>query len=189
MNGESLCAICQSQLHSHEPATSCPSCQACYHAECWQENGGCAVYGCVEVAPTEKLATMEMPVSFWGREDKPCPACGQTILAAALRCRHCGATFETARPEDRQDFQARTALKQRLPALKKTVVWLFVLSVLPCTAPFAAIAAAVWYATHKDDVRSLPTLYAGMCRLGILVGLSQAMLTVLMVVLYVTFRG
>lgn len=183
-----LCAICQSPLHADEPATSCPSCHAHYHADCWQENHGCAVYGCVEVAATEKREALEIPVSFWGQEEKPCPACGQTILAAALRCRHCGATFDTARPEAQHDFQARTAQKQRLPALKQAVVWIFILSILPCTAPFAAMGGAIWYLSHKSEVMAMPTFYSGMCRLGLVVSIGQTMLTVLMAMLYITFR-
>jgi len=41
-----LCAICQSAIGEGDVRTACPGCGAPYHAECWAENGGCAVYGC-----------------------------------------------------------------------------------------------------------------------------------------------
>lgn len=187
-SGRAWCAICQSPLESEGAVTDCPSCRARYHADCWRENGGCAVYGCTEVPPVEKLGSLEIPVSFWGQEEKPCPACGQTILAAALRCRHCGATFGTARPVGQSDFQARTSFQHRMPALKRTIVWLFVLSILPCTAPFAAIVGGIWYARHKPDVRALPALYWGVCRFGIVVGAGQTALSLVMAMLYMAFR-
>ena len=103
---ETLCAICQSPLGNESELVSCPECQAPYHAECWQENGGCAVYGCSQVPPTEHRQNIEIPVSYWGREKKPCPVCGTEILAAALRCRNCGTTFESALPPRQWSPQA-----------------------------------------------------------------------------------
>ena len=32
-----------------------------------------------------------------GARGEPCPNCGQSIMAAAVRCRHCGATFSSAK--------------------------------------------------------------------------------------------
>src|SRR5512138_2081358 len=92
----SLCAICQSSLEPPSELTRCPECQSAYHADCWQENGGCAIYGCAQVPATEGRAALEIPAAYWGQEEKPCPACGRQILAAAVRCRHCGATFASS---------------------------------------------------------------------------------------------
>ena len=81
-----VCAICQSPISGEEAKTVCPACRAEYHAECWEENGGCAVYGCAQVPAVELRRSIEIPVSYWGRENKPCPSCGREILAAAVRC-------------------------------------------------------------------------------------------------------
>ena len=43
------CAICQSSIYPDEPTHPCPSCALVFHAECWQENFGCASYGCAQV--------------------------------------------------------------------------------------------------------------------------------------------
>jgi hypothetical protein len=34
------------EFESDDQLIICPECNVPYHAECWQENNGCAVYGC-----------------------------------------------------------------------------------------------------------------------------------------------
>lgn len=41
-----LCPYCNFPVRRGEPAVTCPACRARYHADCWRDNGGCAVYGC-----------------------------------------------------------------------------------------------------------------------------------------------
>jgi hypothetical protein len=184
-----LCAICQSPVSVEEPKIACPACRAEYHAECWQENGGCAVYGCEQVPAIEQRRAIEIPISYWGQENKPCPACRREILAAAVRCRHCGATFSSARPEDADEFQRRTAREERLPKVKRMVVWLFVFSVVPCCAPVGAIWGLAWYPGRRDDVRALPSIYAALCKIALGVAIGQCATIVLMAALYALFRG
>jgi hypothetical protein len=43
------CGICQSSIYPSEQTTVCPKCGLTFHAECWQENMGCAAYGCEQV--------------------------------------------------------------------------------------------------------------------------------------------
>ena len=43
------CAICQTSIEPSEETLPCPACGLVYHAECWQENYGCAAYGCTQV--------------------------------------------------------------------------------------------------------------------------------------------
>ncbi|HEX9048616.1 MAG TPA: RING finger protein, partial [Verrucomicrobiae bacterium] len=134
-NDNPKCAICLSPIQAGEAQADCPACHAVYHAECWSENGGCAAYGCPQVPQVEKRQNIEIPVSYWGQENKQCPNCGREILAAAVRCRHCGTVFQSARPQEAGEFQQRAALSQRLPALRRTIVILFVVCVLTCLAP------------------------------------------------------
>jgi len=42
----STCPLCQTRVLRGEVFVSCPSCHAQYHDDCWEYNGGCAVYGC-----------------------------------------------------------------------------------------------------------------------------------------------
>ena len=158
--GTSVCAICQCPIERQEARAACPECAAPYHADCWQDNGGCAVYGCSQVPPTEKLADVEIPVAYWGQENKPCPVCANTILAVALRCRYCGTTFETARPQDSAEFSQGAARKMREPSLRKGAVWVLILGLIPFTAPFAAIFGGIWYYKNKSALAQMPVVSA-----------------------------
>src|SRR4051812_48820258 len=117
-----VCAICLDAVSEQESRTSCPDCHAPYHSDCWQENGGCGVYGCAQVPAIEHRQAIEIPVSYWGQENKPCPSCGKEILAVAKRCRYCGATFASARPQGATEFQHQSEMEQRLPRIRRTVV-------------------------------------------------------------------
>ena len=183
------CAICQSALEAAESTALCPDCHTPFHAECWQENGGCAIYGCPSVPPTEHRGTLEIPSSHWGQENRPCPACVREILAAAVRCRHCGAMFSSGRTEERTEFQQRAELKERLPAARRNIVILFVLSVIPCVAPLAVLIGAIWYRSNRETIRALPALYGGLCKIALGLGAGQTILIVVMLMLFSVFRA
>lgn len=189
MSTSNLCAICQTPVAEGEPITACPECHAQYHPECWQENGGCAVYGCSQVPAIEQRRSIEIPAAYWGQENKPCPSCGREILAVALRCRHCGATFSSAQPQGSEEFQQRTALESRLPKIRKSVIWIFVLSILPCTAPIGGIIGLIWYPSHKQEVAALPSLYPALSKIGIGIGLGQTVVLAIMAMLFSVVRG
>jgi hypothetical protein len=183
-----VCAICLSAIEPEDAKTICPSCNAEYHEECWQENGGCAVYGCPQVPAVEQRSTLEIPVSYWGQENKNCPQCGGEILAAAVRCRHCGATFASARPQNVHEFQQQTELSQNLPAVRQTIVWIFICSIVSCLAPIGAVWGLVWYPTHREEVRALPSLYGALCKIGLAVAIGQTIVLVIVTVLYAHVR-
>src|SRR5205809_1051321 len=48
------CPTCQTGIAAHEAAVSCPSCGQPHHQECWDEVGGCAIYGCQSAPETVK---------------------------------------------------------------------------------------------------------------------------------------
>lgn len=183
------CPFCLVDVGPGDETESCPSCHAVYHRECWIENGGCAVYGCASMAAVEGRRAIEVPFSYWGQENKPCPSCGQQILAAAVRCRHCGATFSTARPQDTAEFQKHAALDARLPAARKRVVLLFVLSAFPLSAPIGAVWGAIWRHGHQEELEALPPLYAALSRIGLITASALSGAMVLMTVLYAGVRG
>lgn len=179
-----VCAICLSPFTESDAKTSCPACQAEYHSDCWIENGGCAVYGCSQAPVVESRRAIEIPMSYWGQENKNCPKCGQQILAAAVRCRHCGTTFESARPQEAEEFRQKSDLSSRLPGAKKVIVWMFVVSVCPCLAPIGAIWGLIWIPTHKEEIRALPTLYNALTKIGLVVAIGLTVIMVLMTLLY-----
>lgn len=173
MDAGPSCAICQSGIAPGEEVASCPACRAPYHAECWRDNGGCAVYGCSQVPATEGLTALEVPPAFWGREDKACPHCGATILAMAVRCRSCGTQLRAA-PEAKASYMRRLNRQQRAPRLRRLALLNMAAALLPGLALVAGGAGALFYARHKLEIRRLPGTYDALFRISIAVGLAQS---------------
>jgi len=182
------CSICMTELGPPGETTTCAACHTAYHRDCWDENRGCAVYGCSEVPPTEGLRAVEVASSYWGQEEKACPQCGATIRAAAIRCRSCGATFEAAQPEDQHAFSRRQDLSRRKPGLRRMAVALFVLGLIPCTAPFAGFTALFWTSANREDLKALPPIHAALARLAALIGIGQTFFAVIAVGLYAMLK-
>lgn len=171
------CSICLTALEASDAVTSCPACAAPYHAECWSENGGCAVYGCRMVPTTDGLKALEIPPAFWGREDKNCPKCDKLIAAMAVRCRHCGAAVE-ARPEARDAYDRRQARRERAPALRRGAVLMVILSLVPVVAAVAAIIGWLFYRAHREEIRKVPGSADGLYRIAIGVATTQSVIIV-----------
>jgi hypothetical protein len=156
------CGICQTAIAAGEAVGGCPECQSPYHRECWAEHGGCATYGCTLLPETVKDPGPAAPVTFWGQEEKQCPACGQRIKIAALRCRFCGQLFAERAP-DGQLARIRGA-----PPPKRAAVVLFVGGLFPPTAPFVLLGGGLWLLAHRNDVARLPAAHRVMALLGVL---------------------
>jgi hypothetical protein len=146
------CAVCQTAIVEAEDVGRCPACRAPYHLECWSENGGCAAYGCVHTPEPAPAADpgQGAPASVWGREDKPCPRCGQSIKVAARRCRHCGQLLAEG-AEAGGVALPRSRPGGALPAL------LLLGGVLPFTAPLVLLAGAPWLWWRWRAVRRWPS--------------------------------
>jgi hypothetical protein len=70
------CAICQTSIYPAEQTHQCASCGLVFHAECWQENFGCASYGCEQVNALAPKVNVPPP------SDIPLPATNRSS-----RCR------------------------------------------------------------------------------------------------------
>jgi Prokaryotic RING finger family 1 len=187
--GETICAICQTAFQPQDTNTVCPECKAEYHLECWQENGGCAIYGCAQVPATEHREAIEIMPSYWGQENKPCPRCSREILAAALRCRHCGATFSSSQPENANEYFRRADISDRQPATRGAIIWIFLLCAIPFFAPIGTVAGLTWYSFNRDRVKSLPTLYSGLCKIALAVGIGQSVLIIILLLTYTATKA
>ena len=181
---EARCNVCQQLIGRDEPATCCSECSAQHHEECWEYNGGCGSYGCGQAPTPEGLDSLEIPASYWGKEEKQCPVCTKEILAAAVRCRHCGATFSSAQPQSATEFGKKALLDERLRALRRASIWLFVFSVLTCAAPFAAVVGSIWYYRNRLQVNQLPGLYRALCRMAVVLAIGQTVLMILVAALH-----
>jgi len=177
--GNPHCAFCQSPIEDGETTHTCPDCSGLFHEECWQYNDGCGVYGCSQAPPTEGLSSLEIPPCHWGQEEKPCPSCGKTILAAAIRCRHCGAVFSSATPQEAEAYSAQQRVKAKMPSVRIASIWLLIFSLVPCTAPLAAIIGLIWYINNRQIIRALPALNAALCKIAVGVAVAQTGLLIL----------
>ncbi|MGZ4808112.1 MAG: hypothetical protein ACXVJT_09055 [Thermoanaerobaculia bacterium] len=172
MNRTPACAICMSAIESGEAASDCTGCHARYHQECWTENGGCGVYGCSQVPRTEGLKALEIPPSYWGREDKPCPRCGRTIMALAVRCRHCGAEV-VDRPEERLTYEKRVERKERAPILRRSAIVFVIVSLLPAVSLVTLIGGTMYYRRNRSEIRKLSGGTDGLFRIAIATAAAQ----------------
>jgi hypothetical protein len=138
------------------------------------------LYGCKLAPETEKLQDVEIPASYWGQTQKACPNCGKVIQAAAVRCRFCGTTFESARPQEAGEFAAQRQQKASLSTHRNIGIAVLVGGMIPCTAPLAAVVGVIWYLAARRTIAALPPLHATICRLG--VGLAVGMTVLLTVI-------
>lgn len=54
-----ICPYCQSKLKKGADYTICSHCGTPHHKECWNENGGCTTYGCINNPQTERKVDLE----------------------------------------------------------------------------------------------------------------------------------
>jgi hypothetical protein len=167
-----------SAIEAGETASRCEGCHARYHQDCWTDNGGCAVYGCSQVPKTEGLKALEIPPAYWGREDKPCPRCGATIMALAVRCRHCGAEV-VDRPEERITYERRVERKERAPILRRFAITFVIMSLLPAVSLITLVGGTMYYRRNRSEIRRLPGGTDGLFRIAIATAAGQCAIFVL----------
>lgn len=154
------CSICQTTIIAGEQAVRCPHCELPFHQECWKENKGCSAYGCKGAPPTVKTAVDSTPFSnAWGAE-KLCPSCKKTIKSEALKCRFCGANFDSRDVISSEQYASREYEGNDYAAARNKLVGLFLLSAAGCLAPLGLILCGL-LAYNKEfmglDYRRLPS--------------------------------
>jgi len=109
------CPFCLWPLKADESQRECGDCQARYHEECWQENGGCAIFGCptwaagqgvVQPAPVvapvpavhpapgaPAVATATLPAQAAAPATSFCDQCGGRVSPGDRFCGSCGNTL------------------------------------------------------------------------------------------------
>lgn len=164
------CTICQTMIEGTDPITECKACLLGFHAECWEEYGGCATYGCKEAPKTEKKA-----------EDvrKECPYCGEMIRAKAIRCPSCRERFEDARPVDRDEyFQEMMDAPVRKAFRAKTLGFLAA-SIVPCLGPIMLVLGVMWLKSKDEEFEKVGNVYRVMIGTGTTLGGIHTFLLIL----------
>jgi TM2 domain-containing membrane protein YozV len=82
VTSSAICPYCNSRVDpSGETIEICPACDAQHHVECWQENGGCTVYGCTAAPPDEpKLILQAEDFSEPAAAPPPPPGWSETVV-------------------------------------------------------------------------------------------------------------
>lgn len=172
VNQSYVCTICLAEITGDAAPVACPACNAVYHLECWEDNAGCGVYGCQHTPAIEPRSAAEIPGGYWGRTDKDCPQCGRTVAAAAIRCRHCGATFEKD-PQETANYQSQLHMASRGASLRRMAILSFILCVVPCSAPLGIVVGGIWYAIKRDELRSIPSFFRALCLIGLSIAVIE----------------
>jgi len=153
----STCTICQTTIAAGEEVTACPQCRLGYHAACWAENGGCATYGCPAAPKTAKAAESagaDGSRQGWG-DTKKCPYCGETIRAAALKCKFCNEVFPSADPLTARELRQEETRKLQRVAERSRATTYFVISMLSLGAPVTAAIGGLWIFRDRSKFKKL----------------------------------
>jgi hypothetical protein len=135
-------------IHENETAVVCDKCKTEYHEDCWKENGGCAIYGCENSPKVMKDSHEQKDFT-----ERICPACKEKISQFDSRCPICRTPIGTG-------DVIGSAQEPPLFGSYKAGIYIFVLCLLGCTAPFALIYGAIWYSQNKEGLKqSNPTLH------------------------------
>lgn len=160
------CAYCQAGIFAGARTHECPGCQQSYHAVCWDENGGCAVYGCSLAPKVDKGDLGEE----WAQME-PCLSCGELIATGTRRCPHCDENLDHLRRQPTR--QERREEKEKQTVLQHAFVVL-ALSLLPCLSPVMIVVSIAYLATKSKELASEPrakVILASACIVSIIFSL------------------
>jgi hypothetical protein len=154
------CGVCRSPILLGDATKTCSSCSQTYHAECWNENRGCAAYGCPEVGSLDPA-----PVAVALRA--PSPASFPEQLVAAKT--------EIAAPQAEPDPIDPPEEEKAFPwdfALLGMSVLGFVIGTFTfgLSALLVGIGAVIYAIRRKDGNHRLATLSAVICLVGVALG-------------------
>lgn len=101
---QKVCPVCSTEISSDEEQIVCPDCKMAYHKDCWNDNNGCATYGCrsagclnpppmkIDVASDTGLHNGSVPENSQASSSNSleCPFCHTRLSAGTKICWSCG---------------------------------------------------------------------------------------------------
>lgn len=181
---EKICSICQTSLSSEDSMKVCGHCKSEFHLDCWDENGGCATYGCINSPKAEKINEQFQEQTFWGVETKTCPMCGETIKVSELRCPYCNELFDTIVPITSQEIKDRITKRPQDSRENKGAILIFICGLLGITAPFNLFFGGIWYQQNRKKLKEASPTYNLLAIVGLSVSVIYSLLIVIGVFLY-----
>jgi hypothetical protein len=152
------CPGCAAELCLGDEVWNCPACGASHHAACRENAGGCMAEACFRKAASTPAAPGGEP------ETKACPYCGEAILKAAKKCRHCKEILSPALRSARERASKGSQSKAGRDALICGIVGLIICQ--PILGPMAIVKGTQ---AHKAKVDT------GMGTAGIVLGILDCL--------------
>lgn len=135
------CPYCLNPILETEEVTTCRVCGTPYHAECIEENGGCALKDCEErVRPEPVEITVDAepktvlvlskesvekatPAAPLRKQSNPCLKCGKQLPLGEIYCEEC--TPITADDIDSKNWKLILVLVVLIGLIAWLAIWLF----------------------------------------------------------------
>lgn len=80
------CPICCCEITQGDEHVICPDCGTIYHKDCWDDNKGCATYGC----KSAQCLDVHLNQDAVGQDFVPCPWCHTLLSPKTVICSACG---------------------------------------------------------------------------------------------------
>src|SRR5512133_158344 len=95
-----ICPYCRAEVAGGDNRIDCPGCATPHHQDCFDENGGCTVFGCSKAPVDEpKITVTGTEIAEPNRSYVIFPATGDSNGAAAVAAAVSAAQGQSVRPE------------------------------------------------------------------------------------------
>lgn len=137
-----VCPVCCTPIQPEDDKFVCPDCKMMYHKDCWNDNNGCATYGChsagclnppplkVDVSGTNSSITGGEAPNTRGAGGVVCPKCHTQLASGTTFCWSCGNDVANV-TKNSDDYLSTTG---------KVITWLSIMFL-----PFSIIVVGILY--------------------------------------------
>lgn len=97
--------------------------------------------------------------------------------------------FASSEPQGASAYHRQCNAQASLPTMRKWAIALLVCSLIPCTAPFAAVLGVLWLLGNRQAIRTLPPFIGAMGKIAVGVAWVQTLLFIAIAILNTTLNG